>query len=432
MHFLLTALGSYGDVHPMIGLGSALAGRGHEVELLANPYFEQEVHGAGLGFIPMGTAEEYLELTRHPDLWRPRQSLPMIVRQASLKYLAPMHRTVAERCRPGETVIAAHGLDLASRVVRDQGLAPVASVTFAPLAVWSSTAPPKLPVALARPWLPRWVNATQFAIGERLGLRPLIAPELNKLRRELGLPPAGRLMPDWWYAGACNVCLFPEWFAAPQPDWPSGSACVGFPQWDGGQQRPLSDACQAFLDAGEPPIAFTPGTANRQGERFFADAVDACVRLGRRGVLLTKFAEQLPADLPDVVRRFEFEPLSQLLPRCAAFVHHGGIGSSSQGLAAGVPQLIRPLAFDQHDNAERLRRLGVAEELSPRRFAGQSAAEALGRLIGSAAVGASCRRYAEQCDGRAARDRACDLLEGLLAADADRPPTIKPVVSSGP
>ena len=35
--------------------------------------------------------------------------------------------------------------------------------------------------------------------------------------------------------------------------------------------------------AGEPPIVFTPGSAMRQGRDFFAAAVDACGRLGRRG-----------------------------------------------------------------------------------------------------------------------------------------------------
>jgi len=42
------------------------------------------------------------------------------------------------------------------------------------------------------------------------------------------------------------------------------------------------------------------------------------------------------------------------LPRCAVFVHHGGIGSCAQGLRARVPQLIRPFAYDQFDNAARI------------------------------------------------------------------------------
>jgi UDP:flavonoid glycosyltransferase YjiC (YdhE family) len=177
----------------------------------------------------------------------------------------------------------------------------------------------------------------------------------------------------------------------------------------------LSEQAQAFLDDGPPPIAFTPGTANRESGRFFQTAVDVCQMLGRRGVLLTKFPEQLPTALPPTMVALSFEPLRTLLPRCAAFVHHGGIGSSSQGLAAGVPQLVRPLAFDQPDNAARLERLGVAEVLGPRAFTTQRASAALERLLTDMAVAERCTELAARCDGGAARRAACDVLESLLA-----------------
>ena len=63
-------------------------------------------------------------------------------------------------------------------------------------------------------------------------------------------------------------------------------------------------------------------------------------------MLLTRFSEPIPQNLPDGVRHFEFVPFSWLPPRAAAIVHHGGIGTMSQGLAAGIPQLIMPMNFD--------------------------------------------------------------------------------------
>jgi rhamnosyltransferase subunit B len=413
MHFLLTALGSYGDVHPMMGLGAALRERGHEVELLASGYFEEEIRGCGLGFVPVGTREQYLELTRLPDLWHPRRSLRLIVKHSLKHFLESMYHQIAERYRPGETVIAAHGLDLASRVARDKLGVPVASVVYAPMALWSSVSPPKLPTGWMSARLPGWLNQAQFAVGDRLVLRPLVGPPVNRLRADLGLPPVHKLLPDWWYGSGCTLCLFPEWFAAPLPDWPPGTKCVGFPLWDGGDSRPLSEACQAFLAAGDAPIVFTPGTANRQGGAFFETAVEVCRRLGRRGLLLSKFDEHLPARMTEQVQRFDFEPLSRLLPHAAAFVHHGGIGSSSQALAAATPQLIRPLAFDQPDNAARLIALGVAESLSPRRFNRDRTAAALDRLMSSETVRENCDRAARRCDPLAAKERACEVLESL-------------------
>jgi UDP:flavonoid glycosyltransferase YjiC (YdhE family) len=135
--------------------------------------------------------------------------------------------------------------------------------------------------------------------------------------------------------------------------------------------------------------------------------------LGRRGILLTKYADQLPATLPPSVRHFGFVPLSKVLTKTAALVHHGGIGTCAQGLAAGVPQLIRPMAFDQFDNSRRLVRLGVAEEISVRAFRGPTAAAALERLLASRHVASKCRELASRCDRPAALDAACVELERL-------------------
>jgi UDP:flavonoid glycosyltransferase YjiC (YdhE family) len=172
---------------------------------------------------------------------------------------------------------------------------------------------------------------------------------------------------------------------------------------------------ERFLDAGDPPIIFTPGSGNLHGRAFFEASVEACERLGRRGLLLTRFAEQVPQSLPKTIRYFDFIPFSQVLPRSAALVHHGGIGTCAQGLAAGVPQLVMPMSFDQPDNAARLRRLGVATALSPRHYRGPAVAQALAELLGSLAVAARCREVARRFHGARPLDETCRLIEELHA-----------------
>ena len=143
---------------------------------------------------------------------------------------------------------------------------------------------------------------------------------------------------------------------------------TGFPLYDEGDVAPLSADLQRFLEAGDPPIAFTPGSANWQGRHFLTESAGACRLLGRRGILLTRHREHVPDPLPPGVIHVDFAPFSRLLPRCAAVVHHGGIGSAAQGLAAGVPQLAMPMAHDQLDNATRLKRLGVARWVAQKAF----------------------------------------------------------------
>jgi len=79
-------------------------------------------------------------------------------------------------------------------------------------------------------------------------------------------------------------------------------------------------------------------------------------RFGGRGRFLTRYPHQLPAPLPPFVRKCAFAPFTELFPLCAALMHHGGIGTTARALAAGTPQLILPLAYDQPDNAARVKR----------------------------------------------------------------------------
>jgi UDP:flavonoid glycosyltransferase YjiC (YdhE family) len=191
---------------------------------------------------------------------------------------------------------------------------------------------------------------------------------------------------------------------------------TGFPLYDERGVTAPPSGLDAFLDACDPPLVFTPGSAMRHGEPFFAAAVDACERLNRRGVLLTRYPEQLPRRLPPSVTHFGFVPLSQILPRAAALIHHGGIGTTAQGLANGVPQLIMPLSHDQPDNAARVQRLGVGDSLKLKRFTGPNVDRKLRPLLESEAVRRSCRDVTSRFVGVDAIAQTCDLLEGLVSS----------------
>src|SRR5262249_6681351 len=165
----------------------------------------------------------------------------------------------------------------------------------------------------------------------------------------------------WWHSPDGVLCLFPGWFGPRQPDWPANVWLTQFPLWDEDSIYKPQPEVEAFLRAGEATIVFTPGSSNAQAVTFFQAAVEACRSLGRRGMLLSRFPEQVPPDLPEGVRYFAYAPLSRVRSRAAALVHPGGMGTTAQVLRAGIPQLLMPLAYDQPDNAARLKRLGVGD-----------------------------------------------------------------------
>lgn len=412
MHFLMTALGSYGDVHPIAGLGGALVKRGHQVSIIANPHFQPVIESVGAEWVSLGTLEDYEVFADNPDVWHPVRGPMLVMRIGIVKFLRDTYSLIESHYRPGETVLVAHPLDFASRIFQEKHQAPLASVALAPLMFRSLYESPKLGLLLMASWVPRWLRSLQYRIADSLVDR-IICPTLNNFRDELGLAPVSRVFHEWIYSPQLVLGLFHEWFAAKQPDWPASVELAGFPLWDQPDVSGLPDEVDQFLRGGESPIVFTPGSAMAHGQDFFQAAVEACQMLGRRGILLTKYPQQLPSELPSNVRHFGFVPFSQLLSRAAAVVHHGGIGSCAQGLAAGLPQLIMPMAYDQPDNAERLKKLGVGDSLSPKKFTGHAVARKLDRLLADEKVHERCHHWARQCNGNLALSASCELLEGL-------------------
>jgi UDP:flavonoid glycosyltransferase YjiC (YdhE family) len=158
-------------------------------------------------------------------------------------------------------------------------------------------------------------------------------------------------------------------------------------------------------------VVVTPGSANRQAAAFFRAAIGATERINRRALLVTGYREQLPGLLPVHTLHVTYAPFSMLFPRAAAVVHHGGIGTCAQAIAAGVPQVVMPIGFDQPDNASLASRLGVAETIAPAQFTESRVAAALERLLSSKDVADRCQQWRDRIDRGGAVTRACDLIE---------------------
>lgn len=413
MQALMTALGSYGDVHPLIGLGIALQQRGHRVSLIANPHFQPLIESSGLGCIPLGTEDEYHRLADSEKLWHSIRGPMFLMQEAMAGLLRRIYTNYEEHYRAGETLLVAHPLDMAGRIFQEKHGAPLASLHLSPVGLRSFTDPPIMLASGRDAWFPPWLRKSMYWMVDRLAVDRIVGSEVNALRRELAMPPVTGILRDWYFSPQLVLGMFPKWFAAPQPDWPSNTHLAGFPLWDQSSTVGLADQVRQFLERGEAPLVFAPGSAMTQGKQFFAAAVEACQRLDRRGILLTKYPQQLPERLPAGVAHFDFVPFSKLLPRAAALVHHGGIGTSSQGLDAAVPQVVMPMAYDQRDNGTRLQRLGVGAIISRSKFTGARVARVIENHLENTATHERCHHWARQLDARKAFRRACVLLEKL-------------------
>ena len=413
MTILLLTIGSHGDVHPFIGLGIALKQRGHRVRVIVNPHFADLVTQAGLELIPLGVPEDFTTIRENPDLWHRRKGFQTVFTLIA-KGLEPTYEALMQNYTPGQTVVAASSLALAARIAQDKFNIPLATIHLSPAIFRSTISPPKLPGLFMPAWLPRSFKEFLFAVGDRIVIDRLIAPPVNKFRAQLGLPPVHRILNNWWHSPTRVIGLFPDWYAPPQSDWPPQTRLTGFPLFDELTIRPAPADLQDFLAAGDAPIVFTPGSAMHHADDFFRTSLAACQKLNRRAIFLSGHTGHIPPNLPPTIRHFSYIPLSNLLPKSAAVIHHGGIGTSAQSLAAGIPQIICPFSHDQPDNADRLNRLGVAKIIPPHRYRTPHVSAVLHDLLNDPAATARCTQIARKFIGYDPLTQTCQLIESLL------------------
>lgn len=426
MDVLLITIGSAGDVHPFVALGAALRRRGHAVALATLSLFRPLAERAGLEFIELGTFEAYRHVAENPHVWHPVRGFRVIFADVMIPLLRPTYELIVRRFVPHQTIVVAHGIAFGARIAQERLGVPTVTVHLAPAVLRSVDDTPRLPGLPVRPWMPRWAKRAAYHLADRTVIDPLLAPAINALRGELGLDPVQGIMDQWWHSPTRAIGLFPAWFAPPQPDWPRQLAVTGFPLFDDATSRPPEPGLERFLESGPAPIVFTAGSAMMHAQAFFAQSIAAARLLNRRAVLVAAHAGQIPPNLPESVLHVEFAPFSQLLRRAAAFVHHGGIGTCAQALAAGIPMLVMPMAHDQPDNAARVLRLGVASVISPSRYRARAVARVLYRLINGGAAAAAGRRIASRFAGTSPLNDACDLVEQAAGPAACVTPNATP------
>jgi rhamnosyltransferase subunit B len=418
MDALLVTAGTLGDIHPFIGLGQALRERGHHVTVISEEKYGSLARASGLGFVPLAQEESLPKAARkglaHRLLlsvagrWRRLARVSTIV-----PLLRPVYEAIASRYVPGQTVVVASSATLGARLAHDKLNVPLVTLHLSPIVFRGASRAPIQPPLVVPDWLPTQARLAAYWLVDHLVLDRFLGGPVNAYRAELGLPPVRRLLAAWRHSPRRVIGLFPEWFAPPQPGWPAVARLTGFPLFDPGAPAPLPPRAQEFLAAGEPPVVYAPGTAMHKSRRAIEETIAACRLAKRRALFVTRFRDQMPDLLPDTVRHFDYLPFGAILPQAAALIHHGGIGSAARALAAGIPQLIRPVRNDQFDNARRLEELGVAVVLRPDAYRSASVARALDRLLDSETVASRCRALASKVRERCAIKEACDLIEEL-------------------
>jgi UDP:flavonoid glycosyltransferase YjiC (YdhE family) len=246
---------------------------------------------------------------------------------------------------------------------------------------------------------------------------PLVVPALDELRARFDVAPdpGGARM-----VGRPYFTLMPE--ALEDPATPRSDAALRFrevirgpravlPDWWDGDQRPL-----IYLTFGSvaPTMDFFPG--------MYREAIDALALLPAR-VLVTIGRERDPSELgalPPNVHVERWVAQNDVMPHAAAMVCHGGSGTVTMGLAAGVPTVVVPLFADQSWNSERIAALGAGIELPGGPDAATDVGEAVLSLLADPSYRHTAERIAAQMQSLPPVEAAVGVVRDLLAERGSR------------
>lgn len=397
VHYIVVTGGSMGDIHPFMKVALSLQQWDRKVTFVGPAAHADLVRQADLPFVGIGTVDEYHQLIRDPDLWHPQKSFATLFRnfRTNLEqaYHSIMARLGSDRC-----VIVAHPLvlPLASLVRETRPQVQVVGTYLAPSNLRTCHDPLYMGPTRIPPWMPLSWRRTLWRWIDRYLVDPVAATEVNAVRLGLGLPPIQSFLPHMQAVPDVSVTLFPAWFAAPYPDWPE-PLCMGeFPLFDPAGSCSLPEDTLRFLAQGPRPVVVTPGTANAHASQLLNSAMHATQQLGLRTIFLTPHREQLPASLPDSAHWQPYVSLQTLLPHAQGLIYHGGVGTLAEALRAGVPQVVAPFAWDQFDNAARVKALGVAEVVAAQRVNTRKLIRALRSTVMSAPTQAQCLQVARR------------------------------------
>lgn len=426
LRICLATFGSFGDLHPVLGLSAELQRRGHRPLIATSPVYRDIVERAGFDFAPV-----------RPDLDPSDQALirrimePMRGTERLLTELMPHLRDShadLERASGDADLLISHPITFAAPVIAQERGMPWASLVLAPMSFFSLT---DFPVLAPVPALVRLTRRSpRLARVARRGSETaarMMLEQVYVLRRERGLPPGENPIFEGQHSPHLVLAMFSRVLGAPQPDWPAAVRVTGAVRYDDGEAG-LSPDLERFIEAGEPPLVFTLGSAAvGAAGRFFDESARAAMALGRRAVLVAgPYAENRPGfALPPEIMVTEYAPYSALFPRAAIVVHQAGIGTTHQALASGRPQIAVPFAHDQPDNAYRLERIGVARTIRPGAYRAARVERLLTELLENADIERRARDAAEVVRSENGAEGAADAIEEVF-------PSVQPAaVASG-
>lgn len=368
---VITSLGTMGDFVPYVALAQGLQQRGHQVLAAINPAMHGLFQRAGIATAACGPAfgpQEARQVARAFDGWRPRTP-ELAELDIQINAVEANYRDLRVHCCGADLLVASTLQCAAPQVAEELGI----------------------------PWICVSTTPEEFAHGRESAAyrEPPDVPLVLLVSSPIFCAPNPSVYPHvratgfWFYAGR------------EQPGWAEPD-----------------ERLRSFVERGDPPLALLPASIPvEDASQVVAVHAEAAAMLGRRLIVQPGWAGLSP-DALDRSRIFfaEHLPHDWLLPRCAALIFRGGMGTLARALRDACPMLVEPYGRDCFYNAKRLLELGVAAAMNPHKVTAEGVAKILKERVIQDNVKEQARHWADRIAAEDGVSEACRLVEHFLSA----------------
>lgn len=357
MNITILTFGSRGDAQPFLPLSLGLMSRGHNVILAAPTRFKSLVEEHGITFFPLAGDPEELS-RRLNDAGYNFFKLVKELMSHAVDIGAEMMRQTNEACRDADLIIHtfAHAIG-AHTLAREKNIPDIHIQTFpmfTPTGDYPNISLPNLGN--------RFLNRLTHTISSRI-TELTSSLGFEQVRRRAGLPKRKLYSPFKDSPPRLRTPILCAWSPSlipPSSDWSSRVHVTGYYFFPYTDSYTPPNELREFLDAGKPPICISFGSmVHKNAEKVDEIIRESLKRTSNRGIILLGWGSAKRQSTGDLLY-LESAPHDWLLPKCKMLIHHGGAGTTSAGLRAGIPQVVVPFTADQPFWGSRVHAVGVA------------------------------------------------------------------------
>jgi sterol 3beta-glucosyltransferase len=356
MKITILTYGSRGDIQPFLPLSLGLMERGHSVILAAPLRFKNLIEGYGITFAPLAGDPEDLSRRLNDSGYNPIKQVRELMDHA-IQIGAEVLRQTEEACQDADLIIHTftHAVG-AHTLAREKNIPDLHIQTFpmfTPTGDYPNVAMPDLGLRVLN-YLSHVLSARVTWWTSRLGF--------EQVRRKAGLPNRKLFWPfaeDPPRPRTPILCAWSPVILPPSSDWPPHVHVTGYYFLPPDQAYQPPRELDSFLKAGKPPICISFGSmVNKDAERIDQVIRDSLKQTNNRGIILSGWSDVKDRSSHDLLY-LEAAPHDWLLPRCSMIIHHGGAGTTSAGLRAGIPSIVVPFMADQPFWGRRVHAIGA-------------------------------------------------------------------------